>query len=55
MSKERIRFNVGGQIFETYYDTIMSKPESMLALMIQDVSVTGEIFIDRDPTLFNVI
>ncbi|GAX76385.1 hypothetical protein CEUSTIGMA_g3831.t1 [Chlamydomonas eustigma] len=51
-----ISLNVGGKSFTTYRATLLQYPDSMLYAMLSgshaSVSLNGELFIDRDPSLF---
>ena len=54
-----VTLNVGGRIFTTYRATLLQYPDSMLAAMMggshQTCIVSGSVFIDRDPDLFEFI
>ena len=55
---ERVYINVGGEIFETYLDTIMQLPYFQGKLNLEskiDSSRENPIFIDRDPKIFRHI
>ncbi|CAN8259991.1 unnamed protein product [Cochlearia groenlandica] len=57
-SSDRVKLNVGGEIFETESSTIRTKcPESLLAALSLTPTSHGSIpvFIDRDPEIFAVI
>ena len=53
----QIIFNVGGRLFETGRNTILSIPDSLLATMLCDVQQAPlePIFIDRDPDVFAIV
>ncbi|CAO3617642.1 unnamed protein product [Cunninghamella blakesleeana] len=59
--EERIKLNVGGQIFETSLSTLRRDPNSTLAAMFNGYSnivpdeVDGSYFIDRDGTYFRLV
>ena len=56
---ERIKFNVGGKIFECYSSTLKRFPKSKLANLDEKsgafYSKDGEYFFDRNPDIFEVI
>lgn len=58
MPLNRIRFNVGGSVFETTDETLNRIDGTMLKALCQENwadSKKEEIFIDRDPTHFRLI
>ncbi|KAA0031871.1 BTB/POZ domain-containing protein [Cucumis melo var. makuwa] len=57
LTQERIKLNVGGDLFETTLSTIRSGgPESLLyALSYRSIDDRNPIFIDRDPEIFSVL
>ena len=54
-----LSLNVGGRIFTTYKATLLQYPDSMLAAMLDGshatCQISGSIFIDRDPELFDYV
>ena len=51
-----MRLDVGGHRFSTMFDTLVSRePESLLAKMAIAHAEEGEIFIDRDGTVFRYV
>lgn len=54
-----VHLNVGGTVFVTTLDTLLSKGDNMLAVMIKHPNpaskVEDALFIDRDPTVFKWI
>ena len=59
MTADRIKFNVGGQLFETTRSTVAARhPDSMLASLISFPRQGDEdapYFLDRDPTVFRAV
>lgn len=59
--KRKVRFNVGGKIFETTATTLSNASENSLLKAMLDGAWTaqyeefGEHFIDRDPACFQVL
>ncbi|RUO95923.1 BTB/POZ protein [Jimgerdemannia flammicorona] len=58
--KEKIKLNVGGNLFETSLTTLKRDPQSMLAAMFSGrhpltADADGSYFIDRDGTHFRLI
>jgi len=58
--KEKVRLNVGGNVFETSITTLKRDPQSMLAAMFSGrhslvAEADGSYFIDRDGTHFRLI
>ena len=54
----RVVFNVGGRLFETYRSTIMRGPQTLLANLIQgpqNADADGSYFVDRDPDFFKYV
>lgn len=55
---DRIKFNVGGQLFETTRSTILKYPDSVLATHISPPwkpDADGIYFLDRDPNVFGAL
>ncbi|XP_010543224.1 PREDICTED: BTB/POZ domain-containing protein At3g09030 [Tarenaya hassleriana] len=54
---ERVKLNVGGQIFETTASTIRSQcSDSLLAALLSRIGHgSSPVFIDRDPEIFSVV
>ena len=54
---ERIRLNIGGTIFSTSINTLMTIRDSFLARLVESgkVDIKEEIFIDRSPRIFPII
>lgn len=55
---ERVKFNVGGRLFETTHSTILKYPDSVLAKHIGPLGkpdAEGVYFIDRNPNVFEAI
>ena len=54
-----VRLNVGGTLFITSMDTLLSQGDNMLSAMAKHPNpaqeVDGALFIDRDPTVFQWI
>ncbi|KAI7906730.1 uncharacterized protein BX663DRAFT_497447 [Cokeromyces recurvatus] len=61
LQEERIKLNVGGQLYETSLSTLRKDPNSMLAIMFNENGGTiiqdadNSYFIDRDGTYFRLI
>eukprot|EP01111_Echinosteliopsis_oligospora_P009754 TRINITY_DN2919_c0_g1_i1.p1 TRINITY_DN2919_c0_g1~~TRINITY_DN2919_c0_g1_i1.p1 ORF type:complete len:313 (-),score=81.41 TRINITY_DN2919_c0_g1_i1:12-950(-) len=62
INSERVVLNVGGRIFETYVQTLMKLPDSLLGVMFSDRNRKmrkpdpgGVYFFDRNPSIFEVI
>ena len=60
MSAATVRFNVGGTVSEVAVSTIKSKPDALLAKMIDGrfpstKDKSGAYFVDRDPQLFRIV
>ena len=58
-SSSVLSLNVGGRLFTTYKATLLQYPDSMLAAMLDGsytaCQVSGSVFIDRDPELFDYV
>jgi hypothetical protein len=55
---DRVKFNVGGQIFETTRSTLLKYPDSVLATHITppwQPDAEGIYFFDRDPNVFGAL
>ena len=52
---QRVYLNVGGTVFETCRDTLMSTGSSYFTKRLRTYDSTTFLFIDREPTLFIVI
>jgi hypothetical protein len=55
---DRVKFNVGGQIFETTRSTLLKYPDSVLATHIAppwQPDAEGIYFFDRDPNVFTAL
>jgi len=54
---ERIRLNIGGSVFSTSVNTLMSIRDSFLARLVESgkINIKEEIFIDRSPSIFPFI
>ena len=54
-----VRLNVGGTLFVTTLDTLLSQGDNMLSAMVKHPNpakeIDGALFIDRDPTVFQWI
>jgi hypothetical protein len=54
MPQSFVKFNVGGEIFQTSLETVLSEPDTLFHLMFNGswkpvTDVDGAIFLDRDP------
>jgi hypothetical protein len=54
---DRVRLNIGGKIFSTSINTLLTIRDSFLARLVESgrVDLKDEIFIDRNPDLFHLI
>ena len=58
-TSKRMKFNVGGKIFEVFANTLARYPDSRLAKLNEEsesfYSGTGEYFFDRNPVIFEAV
>eukprot|EP01111_Echinosteliopsis_oligospora_P015029 TRINITY_DN5808_c0_g1_i5.p1 TRINITY_DN5808_c0_g1~~TRINITY_DN5808_c0_g1_i5.p1 ORF type:complete len:111 (+),score=33.09 TRINITY_DN5808_c0_g1_i5:36-368(+) len=58
-AKTKVVFDVGGKIFATTKDTLLSQPDTFFTAMMRSgrwcPDADGSYFIDRDPTYFGMI
>ena len=54
---DRVRLNIGGEIFSTSVNTLLTIRDSFLARLVESgrIDIKEEIFIDRSPKLFGMI